>query len=92
MFDQEKAMAVAEAIERNTITPPAFEAALARLESRLTTVISELRAEMRTEIANVRTEIAHSRGEMLKWMAGVAVGWVVAVAGIAFAIVRLGTP
>jgi hypothetical protein len=109
-FDPEKAMAIAQAIERNTITPPAFEAALARLESRIESRFDKLEGKMdsaiarldakidtsvatlRGEIANTRTEIATSRGEILKWMAGVAIGWVVAVAGVAFAIVRLGTP
>ena len=96
VFDQEKAMAIAEAIERNTITPSAFEAALARLESRfdklegkMDVAIARLDAKIDTSVAVLRAEIANSRGEILKWMAGVAIGWVVAVAGVAFAIVRL---
>ena len=62
---------------------------LANLETRLTREIADFKGELKSDVADLRAEVKGEISTLIKWMVGVQIGGVAAIAAITTAVIAI---
>ena len=62
---------------------------LANLETRLTREIADFKGEIKSDVADLRAEVKGEISTLIKWMVGVQIGGVAAIAAITTAVIAI---
>ena len=62
---------------------------LANIETRLTREIADFKGELKSDVANLRAEVKGEISTLIKWMVGVQIGGVAAIAAITTAVIAI---
>ena len=62
---------------------------LANLETRLTREIADFKGEIKSDVADLRAEVKGEISTLIKWMVGVQIGGIAAIAAITTAVIAI---
>ena len=62
---------------------------LANLETRLTREVADFKGEIKSDVADLRAEVKGEISTLIKWMVGVQIGGVAAIAAITTAVIAI---